>query len=121
MKNDDPKLATSGTRTEKPIATSTDFADLDAMFKTLEPVEPRADFLRAVRQIPLQHPRKQNAPFDLFGFRFALGLAASLGLGIVAGTFPLAQSDENSELVAFMDLDAQDQPLDLGYFDAGTE
>lgn len=121
MKNEDPKLASSGTKAEDSAPSASSVAEFDVMFKALEPVEPRAEFLRTLRQIPLQHPRRQRTGFEFFGLRFALGLAASLGLGVLAGTFPISSSDESSELALFMDLDAQDQPLDLAYFDTGAE
>jgi hypothetical protein len=118
MKTDDLKPAASRVSPEDLESSATpSLASFDAMFKTLESVEPRPDFLRTLRQIPLEHPRKSGSSFEFFGFRLALGLAASLGLGILVGHLPTSNADSNSELTAFLDLDAQEQPLDLGYFE----
>lgn len=89
--------------------------DFKAAFRALDPVEPSAEFLRAVRSIPHRYPRAA-APaaslWRLFGAPnrlFALGLSAACGLFV--GYLTLDDEMTDDELTAFMELEVDDTAL----------
>jgi hypothetical protein len=89
--------------------------DFKAAFRSLDKVEPSAEFLRQVRSIPHRHPRDAafwSSLWHLVGAPsrlVALGLSASCGLFV--GYLTLDDEAPDDELSAFMDLGADDTAL----------
>lgn len=88
--------------------------DLKAAFRSLDRVQPSADFLQSVRTIPLRHPRDPSgfSLWRLFGLPTrlaALSLSAVCGLGV--GYLTLDDDVGDAELSAFLDLGAEDTAL----------
>lgn len=89
--------------------------DLKAAFRSLDRVQPSADFLQAVRSIPLRHPRgaSEFSLWRLFGLPsrlVALGMSAACGLGV--GYLTLDDDTAgDAELSAFLELGAEDTAL----------
>lgn len=80
--------------------------DLKAAFRSLDRVQPSADFLQSVRTIPLRHPRDAGfSLWRLFGLPTrlaALSLSAVCGLGV--GYLTLDDDVSDAELSAFLEL-----------------
>lgn len=87
--------------------------DLKAAFRSLDRVQPSADFLQSVRTIPLRHPRDAGfSLWRLFGLPTrlaALSLSAVCGLGV--GYLTLDDDAGDDELSAFLELGAEDGAL----------
>jgi hypothetical protein len=93
--------------------------DLTTLFQSLEPIEAKPEFFRALREIPWRDARSSRSPFGVrfWDFRFGVGLLASLVLGLWLGTSDWVAPNASDEVVAFMDLDSgesQAEPFDVG-------
>ena len=84
--------------------------DFKTAFRTLDRVEPSADFFVRTRSIPLRYPREER--FSLWQLlklpsRIAtLALSATCGLAI--GYMTLDEEPDDTELSAFLDLDGDE-------------
>lgn len=88
--------------------------DFKSAFRRLDPVEPSASFLTAVRSIPHRHPRASTPEFSFWQlFRLpthlaTLASAAMCGLFVGYVTLEPEPTAMDAELTAFLDLDASD-------------
>ena len=94
--------------------------EFESLFKSLEPVAARPDFMRRLREIPLSERRSERPAlsFQFWNFRFSFGLAASLLLGLWFGSTELGGGSGSEDVQAFLSLDsssvqAEAFPVDL--------
>jgi hypothetical protein len=97
--------------------------DFETLFQSLEPVEARPEFMRRLREIPLQEAAVSSSRLSLrfWDFRLALGLAASLLGGVWFSGTELGQRGlgeaQTDDVLAFISMGSEDtlaEPFDVG-------
>jgi hypothetical protein len=87
--------------------------EFKAAFRKLDSVEPSAKFFAQARSIPLRYPREESVSlWQLFRLpRRIATLALSATCGLAIGYITLDEEPEDTELSAFLDLDAEESLL----------